>query len=409
MTVAIVGGGAVGITAANALSRRGANVTVFESDEVGHGASLGNAGLLVPSYSAPLATYQNLLEGLRSLTGMESAVHVRLMPSIDSLLWMAKFVRSANAKSTEAGIRTLCALTVRSVALFDTLLANAPAPVAYAPAGTLYVARTDAAQTEGVRLAATLAEYGIPSRVCTSAEARVREPALSATIAGAVWYPGDARLQPLEFVRYMAAEAVAAGAVIRKGRVTGIVREGGRVAGVLVDGERIAADTVVLAAGAWSPILAKTAGLRVPILPAKGYSIDFKLGPALRTSMLFSERHVSATPMNGVVRATTGLDFHGFNRDVREKTLQMIRAAYGEYLDVTIAGESTPWTGFRPLTPDGLPIVGPSSRLPGLVFATGHGPLGITLAPVTAELLAAEILDRTAATPPTLLPRRFGI
>jgi len=377
---------------------------------LGTGASYGNAGLIVPSYSLPLATKQNVLEGLRSIVGVPSAVGVRVPLTIETMLWFGRFLSSTRRSVTDRSLTTLASLTRESLALYEKVLAGAPASVGYERNGTLYVALTGAALNQSSALAARLAKLGIEAKVLSASEARLHEPTLSNSIAGAVWYPGDAHVQPLQFVEYLAGLAVSAGVVVRRERVMGVVRSGNRAVGVRIAGKHFAADQVVLAAGTWGPDVAKSLGLRVPILPAKGYSVDFRLERPPRTPMLFTERHVSATPMNGVVRATTGLDFHGEDPAIAPQRLQSIRAAYDEYLEAPkVIEESAPWAGFRPLTPDGLPIVGPSSRILNFCFATGHGPLGITLAPVTADLIASAILDDPTAIPAAILPRRFGI
>jgi len=408
--VVVVGGGAVGVTAAYFLSRRGADVTLFEADELGQGASFGNAGLLVPSYSTPLATIGNALEGVRSLLGRPSAVDVKIWPNLETLAWIARFLVSTRASTASRGLSALAAFTVRSVRLYDELLSGAPADIAYSQSGTLYVSRTEASLAAGVGLAIRLKHLGIASVVMNRAEARARETTLSSSIAGAVFYPDDARLQPLNFTRRMAELARAQGVQFRGDRVAGFVHDARLVTGVRTATERVLADRVVIATGSSSPALARSLRLRVPILPAKGYSFDLRLADSPQTSMLFAERHVSATPLNGLTRATTGLDFHGFDNRVSAKRVALIHAAYNEYLDSPRILEQGPvWAGFRPLTPDGLPIVGPSSRIGNLIFATGHGPLGITLAPATAEAVTDAILGGPQAIDSAILPARFGI
>jgi len=410
MRVVVVGGGAVGVTTAYFLGRRGIGVTLFEANEVGRGASFGNAGLLVPSYSTPLATIGNALEGVRSLLGRPSAVDVKIWPNLDTLAWIARFLSSTRASTARRGLSALAAFTSRSVGLYDELLSGAPADVAYSKSGTLYVSRTDASLAAGIQLANRLKALGIPSVVMDRAEARAHETTLSSSIAGAVFYPDDARIQPLNFTRRMAELARGQGAQFRGDRVIGFVRDGRLVTGVRTATEQVLADRVVIAAGSSSPAVARWLGLRVPILPAKGYSFDLRLADSPQTSMLFAERHVSATPLNGLTRATTGLDFHGFDARVSAKRVALIGAAYDEYLDSPRILEQGPaWAGFRPLTPDGLPIVGPSSRIGNLVFATGHGPLGITLAPATGEAITDAILGGPQTVDEAILPDRFGI
>jgi D-amino-acid dehydrogenase len=407
--VAIIGGGAVGVTTAYELSRRGARVTLFEAERLGAGASFGNAGLLVPSYCTPLATRGNLIEGLRGIFGSRSAVEVKLEPSLRTLSWFIRFAISATPSVSQRGTEILSGLTQRSVALFANLLSRAPASISFEALGTIYVAKTETTFGELARLANRLASLGIVSHILNTTESREHEPLLSRSIAGGVWYPGDAKLQPLEYLKYVSSLAVDTGAEIRTERVTEILTKANSVHGIRTHQGTLDVDCVVVAAGVWSGHLTAPLNLRLPIIPAKGYSIDLILSPSPRAVMLFSERHVSTTPMLGNVRATTGLDFHAYDSTVSEARLTTIRESYREYLEgVTIIEETPGWSGLRPLTPDGLPIVGPSEKVRGLFFATGHGPLGITLAPVTAELVANAILD-DSWTPASIAPSRFRL
>lgn len=400
----------MGVATAYFLARRGAAVTLFDANEIGHGASFGNAGLLVPSYSAPLATVGNALEGVRSLLGRPSAVDVKIWPTASTVAWILRFLASTRAGPAQRGLEALSAFALHSLDLFDDLLRDAPADVAYARSGTLYVSKTESSLAAGALQADRLQTLGIRATVIDRAQARAREPTLSESIVGGVWYPDDGRLQPLNFVRHVADLARAQGAEFRTESVTSFVRGNQGVAGVRTPTESFEADRVVVAAGSWSPAVAKSLGLRVPILPAKGYSFDLRLADAPQTSMLFAERHVSATSMNEVTRATTGLDFHGYDTRVRQARIDLIHTAYHEYLaEPRIIAEGPAWAGFRPLTPDGLPIVGPSSRVGNLLFATGHGPLGVTLAPATAEAVANSILNTNPATVEAFLPARFRL
>jgi D-amino-acid dehydrogenase len=294
--------------------------------------------------------------------------------------------------------------------LYDDLLRDAPADVAYVRSGTLYVSRTESSLAAGAQQANRLQTLGIRAMVLDCAQARAREPTLSDSIAGGVWYPEDGRLQPLNLVRYVAELARAQGAEFRTEAVTSFALGSHGVTGVRTSANSFEADRVVVAAGSWSPAVAKSLGLRVPILPAKGYSFDLRLADPPRTSMLFVERHVSATPMNDVTRATTGLDFHGGDARVRQARIDLIHTAYNEYLAAPrIVAEGPAWAGFRPLTPDGLPIIGSSSRVGNLIFATGHGPLGVTLAPATAEAAANAALNTSPAVAEAFSPARFRL
>jgi D-amino-acid dehydrogenase len=230
-------------------------------------------------------------------------------------------------------------------------------------------------------------------------------------VVGAVWYPDDRRLQPLNFVRMLAELAGKSGTEIVKTRATGIALEAKRVArGVQTEAGVIEADRVVIAAGCWSPVVTQSIGLDIPMQPAKGYSFDIRLERNPHTALLFCEEHVTLTPLNDLARATTGHDFHGYNSSIDPRYFDKMRQAYKTYLaSPSIIEEGEPWSGFRPLTPDGLPIIGPSSRIENLSYATGHAGLGITLAPATGDAIASDLLDGSAQVPNEMLPGRFGL
>ncbi len=408
--VAVIGGGAVGVTVAYYLARRDVPVTLFDGNEIGHGASFGNAGLLVPSYSVPLATAGNALEGIRSLLGRPSAVDVKIWPTASTIAWVLRFLAATRSGPTQRGLKALSAFALRSLTLYDDLLHDAPAEIDYARNGTLYVSRTANSLAASAELAGRLQAVGIRSKIMDRSQARAHEPTLSDSVAGGVWYPDDGRLQPLNFVRHVAGLARALGAEFCAESITGFTRDGSGVTGVRTADQSFEASRVVIAAGTWSPSVVRPLGLHVPILPAKGYSFDLELADAPRTSMLFAERHVSVTPMNNLIRATTGLDFHGHDARVRQARIDLIHTAYREYLaEPRFLAESPAWAGFRPLTPDGLPIVGPSSRIGNVIFATGHGPLGVTLAPATAQAVAGTILDESFPIAREILPARFRL
>lgn len=395
---------------AYSLSRRGAEVTVLDANEIGHGASFGNAGLVVPSYGLPLANFANAMEGLRSLLRLHSQIDVRLPLDSSSLGWIVRFLLSTRKTIVDRGLAILAGFSQRSLALYDELLADAPADVDFAKFGTMYASLSSRSQNRMVSLAGRLKRVGVSSVVFNGNEARAHEPTLSSNVVGAVWYPDDRRLQPLNFVRMLAERAVKHGTEVIKTRAVGIALEEKRARGVQTEARLIEADRVVIAAGCWSTFVARSVGLDIPMQPAKGYSFDIRLERNPRTALLFCEEHVSLTPLNDVTRATTGHDFHGYDPSIDPRRLDKIHKACKLYLEgPSIIHEGEPWSGFRPLTPDGLPIIGSSSRIENLAFATGHAGLGITLAPATGEAIAGDLLDGVAELPNEMLPGRFGL
>jgi D-amino-acid dehydrogenase len=200
--------------------------------------------------------------------------------------------------------------------------------------------------------------------------------------------------------------------VRRDAPVSGIETAGGKVTGVVAGGQRIPAETVVVAVGAWTPRLLKPLGVPVPIEAGKGYSIDFAPAPDLpepvRRPLYLHESRVTITPLEGMIRLAGTMELSGLNRYVRQERVAAIaRAAAwairGWPAQAAVSGPGVRiWNGPRPMTPDGLPVIG---RLPGylnLVVASGHGMLGVTLAPATGEAVADLIT--TGRAPQVIAP-----
>jgi D-amino-acid dehydrogenase len=196
--------------------------------------------------------------------------------------------------------------------------------------------------------------------------------------------------------------------------VTGVETDGGRVAGVRTEGGGfVGADHVVLATGPFSLALSRRLGTRLPVQPGKGYHRDVAVGPTgappLRTACVLSESSVFCTPMDGFVRFAGTMEFSGLNQVMRPARLRQLtdaaRACFPRLGDEEPISE---WCGLRPMSADGLPIVGPLAGIDGLSIATGHGMLGLTLAPVTGRIIAKQVAGRGEERYRPLAPERFG-
>jgi D-amino-acid dehydrogenase len=158
--------------------------------------------------------------------------------------------------------------------------------------------------------------------------------------------------------------------------------------------------------------LLRRIGRHLPVQPARGHSLTWAR-PAMAPDLplMFGEAHVIATPMGHSLRMTTGLDLVGFRPGLDAGRVATIRAAAQNYLPgLTLPAEAEAWYGYRPLTPDSRPIIGPLRRIPNLILATGHGQLGMTLAPITGELVTAMVRGEAPALDPSpFLPARFGL
>lgn len=408
----IVGGGVIGVCSAYFLAKRGAGVTVLERGDLCRGASFGNAGGITPGH-VPINKPGRIAQALRSLNRPANPLY--LAPRWDPALvrWLWAFARSCTPEHLEASMAVLGPLGRASMALFDGLVAEEALACAYRREGYAEVYCSAEGLAAGRENAALGRRHGFQSTEFSGAEARETEPALSDSIVGAIRYPEGATLDPYRFVVELADRAVRAGARIRtRAGVARVLVRGGAAGGVeLHGGEVVEADVVLLAAGAYTAALTRPLGLRLPLQGAKGYHRDYDLKdgapPRLRTACILGESSVFCADLGGFVRLAGTLEFSGLNEDMRRSRLEQL--TIGARQSFRWMGDSTPiseWCGLRPCLPDGLPAIGPAPGIAGLFVATGHAMMGLTLGPVTGQLVAECVLD--GAPGPRLQALRVG-
>jgi D-amino-acid dehydrogenase len=217
------------------------------------------------------------------------------------------------------------------------------------------------------------------------------EPGLSFSIVGGIHYPQDAHLIPDRFLRELARCVEGQGVRIELStEVLGFELSQGRISAVSTTRGTFQPDQVILAAGAWSPVVARELKMNLPIQAAKGYSVTVaRTSPGPTIPLHLAERKVVVTPMGDTLRFAGTLELTGLNLSISRRRVTAIQRAVHEYLPHMSAQKLIEvWRGLRPLTPDTLPIIGRSKTVENLILATGHGMLGVSLGPVTGKLVS---------------------
>ena len=408
--VAVVGGGVIGLACAWELRRRGAGVVVLERGAVGAGASQGNTGWVSPSFTYPLPAPGMVREGLRQLvTGGEAFV---LRPSLDPAFvrWLWTFRRSCSSTRFDAGVRALLALNRRTLELFD---AYRDAGVAFEmhTAGLVVAARTPGGLDLYRRIFRRLRELGYEGGAIDELDGpavAALEPALarSEVVAG-LHAQVDRFVRPEELTAGLAAHLRADGVEIREGaELRALAPRAGGWTLELAAGEPVSARRVVVAAGLATAPLLRHLGVRVALMGARGYSVTVAgRGTPPRHALYLAEAKLGLSPFDGGVRVAGVFELGARKADVAPGAGARLLAAARPYLSGWQPDPDDPaeaWAGLRPATPDGLPLIGALRGHDGLYLATGHGMLGVTLAPATADLLAPLVLEGRVA--PELAP-----
>lgn len=394
--VVIVGGGVIGLACAHALLKAGRAVTVLERERVGSGASHGNCGTITPSV-LPLPAPGVISKALKWLWRGDAPLRIRLRMDADLLRWMYTFARHCNRRNFQQAARARAELLLASRKLLADLVHSERLDCELVENGVLYVHRDprELELAEGdVRI---LADLGISAEVLDGARARAKEPTLNDSIVGGHFFPRDASVRPDRFLAELARIVRAAGGVIlEQSPVCGLRADSEGVTTVSTPTAEFAAREVVLTLGAWSPRLAKQLALRVPIQPGKGYSITYDRPVVAPVAPLYlKERAICVTPYRDSVRLGSTMEFAGYDRSLNRTRLDALTRGAHEYLRL-LPGSAVreEWFGWRPMTPDDLPVLGRVPRFRNVTLATGHGMLGLTLAPVTGLLVSEILADR---------------
>jgi D-amino-acid dehydrogenase len=408
--VAVIGGGAVGISAAFELARRGASVAVLErGPELAWGCSAGNAGIVGPSHVLPLANPAAVRDGLRWLARPDSPFYVRPSPAV--IPWLSRFAVAAAPGRVRRSRSVLRPLAIHSAALHASL-ASAGLDAGYRRAGLLNVFNDEKAFSDACREARADELDGIAHQVLTAEELRAAGPPLAGPVAGAILYPDEAYCDPKRFVSAVASQADDLGVVTRTGvEVLELRRRGSRIDSLWTTAGDMTVGELVVAAGVWSPRFGSMLGVELPIEAGKGYHVDVPAAagdPEL--PIWLHEDRVVITPLGERVRFAGTLELSGLDQEVSRRRVDAIGAAVARHLpDLAARSAVDVWRGLRPCTPDGLPVIGRPVAVDNVTLATGHGMWGLQLAPVSAQLVAQLIAGEAPAHDLTpLRPDRFG-
>jgi D-amino-acid dehydrogenase len=406
--VAVIGAGIIGLTTALRLAANGREVVVIDPNEPGSGASYGNAGTLAPYACVPVGNPDVLRNLPRLLLGAESPLAVRLAALPALLPWLLRFVRESLPKAARRNGYALSALLEEALPAWRDLCEDTELSSLFRQEGCLYVYRGMPADHRdwGSRLRE---ELGIRQIWLTSAEVAKLEPRLP-PIGGGLFFPDAVHiLDPATLSSRLVSKARSLGASFERLRVEKLEPLGGGQIRLLCGGCEIDAYHVVLAAGAWSRSLARQAGEHIPLDTERGYHIEFANDAAVVDRPVCPvELGFYATPLQGRLRIAGTVEFGGLSAPLNPRRIAFLERGAREFFP-ELGPVQSRWLGFRPSLPDSLPVIGPSRRFANLVFAFGHGHLGLTLAGVTSRLVAG-LIERRNDLPglSPFRPDRFG-
>jgi len=390
--VVILGGGVIGMFSAYYLAKSGHLVTVLDKRGLAGVSSFGNAGMIVPSHVVPLAAPGMISKGVRWMLNSRSPFYVKPSLRSELLSWGWQFYRSANQNNVDKGKVALRDISLLSRKLYEDLSKDFN-EFEYARKGLLMLFQTEHVKKEEIEAAIIARDLGLEVDVLDKDGIEKLNYGATTNATGAVLYKSDAHLQPNKLMAFLSTELKRMNVeIVQVSNIGAIEVKGKKMMKVCDESRSFEADEFVIAAGAWSSELAKLAGEFIRLLPGKGYSFTLNrpnASPVIPT--LLCEGKVAVTPFQDKLRFGGTMEITNVNdRKINMKRVDGIVSTISSFypeMDITLPQKQDIWMGFRPCSPTGLPYICRSSKIENLIYATGHGMMGLSLGPATGFLV----------------------
>ncbi len=406
--VIIVGAGMVGLSTAWFLQEHGVEVTVVERSGVAAGSSWGNAGWISPGLCVPLSDPSVLKYGLKAVLDPNSPLFIPLKPDAQLASFLLGFARRCTPGQWKKTMDKFVPVNRQAIAAYQQLEDGGVAATSHeAPIMAAFRRAEDAKGLEHEVELIHAAGLELEATEIDNATLRAELPIVSPDVEKAIRLGGQRYIDPGAYVDALAKAVEDRGGRFVIGANARALRHGpGGVTVEMMSGEPISGDAVVIATGAWLPELAKSCGVKVPLRAGRGYSFSVSVtDPAARPvpcPVYFPFERVACTPLGDRLRVGGTMEFAGTEDPLNADRVEAIKRSGRPLLTgVDWDDAQDVWVGGRPVTIDGLPLVG-ETKVPGVYVNGGHGMWGITLGPLSGRLLAEQMV--TGKVPAELAP-----
>ncbi len=397
--VVIVGGGIIGLSTALAALKQGFQVTVVDRiSRNGDNCSVGNAGMIVPSHFIPLAAPGVFGNALKWMFDPESPFHVQPRLSWDLMKWGLRFFLAATESQVGQAAPLLRDLSFASRDLVIQW-SDSGIDCSLAKKGLLMLCRTEHALNEESNIAHRARDLGVPAQTLNAAETSALDPNITMDVLGSVYYPKDCHLDPSQLLASLKDKILELGGILQNDcLVTGWKTTANSINAIESKLGDIEADEFVLCGGVWSEGLVKALKLQLPLQPGKGYSMTLPNPIELpNVCSILCEAKVAVTPIGNELRFGGTMQIGELNQSIDPRRVHGILKNIPSYLPrfrVQHFDDIQPWCGLRPVSPDGLPYIGRSNSWKNLTIATGHAMMGLSLGPITGELVSQILVGK---------------
>ncbi|UII76048.1 FAD-dependent oxidoreductase [Flagellimonas sp. HMM57] len=394
--VVVVGGGIVGLSTAYFLQREGHQVTVLDKGDITSGASFVNAGYITPSHIVPLASPGMISKGIKYMFNSSSPFYMKPRFDLDFMKWAWYFKKSSSNEKVERAMPIIRDINLLSRELYEGIKSSGDLGDFHLERrGLLMLYQTEKARDHEMEVAQKAGDLGLEVNYLDNGGLQKIEPKIELNAMGAIHYECDGHTTPSQFMERMVNFLPKVGVKLRKNEeVLDMIFSRDTITKVKTSKNEYQADEVVFAAGSWTSVLSKKMNIELPLQAGKGYRINVESPTNITMPAILMEAKMAVTPMQGFTRFAGTMEFSGINKIIRKERVEAIArgaARYYKGLKISEEDKSNAKCGLRPVTPDGLPYIGTSTKYKNLTFATGHAMMGWSLGPATGKLVSEMI------------------
>lgn len=400
MKVTIVGAGMIGLCSAFYLKKKGFDVQIVDDGDGSGNCSFGNAGFFSPSHMVPLASPGIISQGLKWMINAESPFYIKPALDIDLAMWGWNFYRASTKSRVKQAAPILNQMLMESRSLIQDILKETAIDAAFGEGGLLMYCQSQKVLDEEAELAEMAREFGQSVDVLSSGGSKLLNPGFEVNTVGAVHFKNDAWFTPNAFMKQFQQYLENSGVeFLYNTRIKSAEHHQGKITDLLTDKEKLTADLFVINAGSWTAKILKSLDVKILLQGGKGYSFEVPdPGVMPKTASILTEARVAVTPMQHGLRFAGTMEINGLDLSINKRRIKGLQSSITPYFpqfdEKSFEGLDI-WAGLRPCSPDGMPYIGRTKKFNNLIVATGHAMLGISLGPITGELVAEIANEET--------------